>query len=150
MTDKQLDRPDRNGLPEIVCRMVTFCLVGRIGGPGAIAELQYRKDDPYAIIVAFLTGPDMWVEWTVARDLLTEGLIRPAGLGDIRIRPDDTDLGTVRIDLRSPNGEATVSIARAVLAEFLHETYAMVRPGEEVLHLDVDRALADLFDNELS
>ncbi|MCA1823431.1 MAG: SsgA family sporulation/cell division regulator, partial [Frankia sp.] len=37
------------------------------------AQLHYAVSDPYAVRVTFLSGADRVVEWTFARQLLTDG-----------------------------------------------------------------------------
>src|SRR3954451_13846870 len=64
-----------------------------------LATLEYAADDPYAIRVAFHVGDDDPVEWIFARELLTVGVVRRAGDGDVQVWPGD--------DAGEANGEAT-------------------------------------------
>lgn len=54
------------------------------------ATLQYDRRDPFAVRMAFpapatLEGTE--VAWEFSRELLSEGMDAPAGVGDVRIRP---------------------------------------------------------------
>ncbi len=109
------------------------------------AELHYDPADPYAVrlcLGAPSAGP---VEWVFARSLLAEGLCGPAGTGDVLVAPLPRGRPrTVRVVLRSPTGTALIDIAASAVAAFLRRTDALVPPGTEGLHIDIDRALAEL------
>jgi hypothetical protein len=107
-------------------------------------ELRYDTRDPYAVTAAFRSGPSGWVEWCFARDLLADGLIGDAGEGDIRIRPSDSDVEMVVVELHSPSGQAVFEAPAEDLAEFLDETYEVVMPGNEHLWVDIDAELTRL------
>jgi hypothetical protein len=104
------------------------------------ADLRYDPADPYAVAIAFHTSPKP-VEWRFARDLLTDGLVAPAGDGDIRVRPGGT---SVFLELRAPTGSATLSAKTDDVVEFLTRTYEIVSPGLEDLGIDFDRELAKI------
>lgn len=106
-----------------------------------VARLDYTADDPYAIRVAFHTGEDEPVEWIFARELLTVGIVRPVGEGDVRVWPaseGDRNERTISISLSSPFGQAQFDAAVAPLAEFLHRTYEIVPAGQEAEYVDLD------------
>ncbi|GAB3447691.1 SsgA family sporulation/cell division regulator [Streptomonospora sediminis] len=104
-----------------------------------VARLDYTSDDPYAIKVAFHTGEDEPVEWIFARELLTVGIVRPAGDGDVRVWPEQGDSeSTVNIALSSPFGQAQFDAQVSPLAEFLHRTYEIVPAGQEGDYVDLD------------
>jgi len=113
-------------------------------------ELRYDTQDPYAVVAAFRTGRAGWVEWVFARDLLADGLIAEAGMGDVRIRPAADNPEVVLIELSSPSGHAVFEASAQELAEFLDRTYDVVVPGNENLWVDLDRALAQLLSNDLT
>lgn len=110
------------------------------------ATLTYRVDDPYAVRVAFRTRPAAEaVEWTFARQLLTDGVTAPAGAGDVRTWPSRAhEEPVVCLSLASPSGTALFEFPVTGLVEFLTRTYAQVPTGSESRHVDVDRELADL------
>lgn len=137
-----------NDRPACVRQSHTFQLVCAAGQIGVVAELEYRRAEPYAITATFHVGTGDGVQWLFARDLLIEGLVGPAGQGDIHIAPDEIDADTVVIDLHSPDGSALLAVPTAVLAEFLRATYAVVGVGEEHRAVDIDHELSALLAND--
>jgi hypothetical protein len=113
-----------------------------------LAQLEYRPADPYAVAALFDTGAERPVRWVFARDLLDEGLVHQSGEGDVVVSPsrDADDQLTVRITLRSPDGEAVLVADAEDVLLFLGRTYALVPAGAESAHLGLDQRLADLFD----
>ena len=66
---------------------LTLMVPGATGVP-VRARLAYDIADPYAVSVAFHTGSqkdDDAVEWTFARQLLTDGVSSPVGQGDVQV-----------------------------------------------------------------
>ncbi|MFB9377872.1 SsgA family sporulation/cell division regulator [Kineococcus gynurae] len=120
-------------------------------GPGlpVPASLHYGADDPYAIHAVF-RGGDTDVEWVFARDLLREGLEAPAGDGDVQVQPCMNSAlagdGRARILLRlsSPDGNAELEADEADVRRFLRRADALVPPGRETRHLDLDDLVARL------
>ncbi|MGP3926755.1 MULTISPECIES: SsgA family sporulation/cell division regulator [unclassified Streptomyces] len=109
------------------------------------AVLRYQRDDPLAVRVCFpprasLAGSD--VAWVFGRDLLAAGLEKPAGDGDVHVRPFGDDL-TV-LEFHASVGTAMVRMESADLRRFLQRTYLVVPVGREGLYLDVDGDLAAL------
>ena len=124
--------------------------------PGATAlpvraDLSYDAADPYAVTVAFHTGAGTTadvVEWTFARQLLTDGVTSPVGQGDVQVWPSTTDAEpVVCLSLSSPSGKALFEVPVPELVEFLTMTYAAVPTGAESDHVDVDAELAELLAN---
>lgn len=131
----------------------------RLVVPGATslpvrAGLRYDVVDPYAVTVAFYTGgtdgsdesdvTDV-VEWTFARQLLTDGVSGPVGEGDVQVWPTAAGTGSpaiVCLSLSSPSGRALFEVPLAELVEFLGQTYEAVPTGAESAHVDVDAELA--------
>ena len=105
--------------------------------------LRYDSSDPFALTIAFQLseGP---VPWTFARDLLSTGLTEPTGDGDVHVWPglDDEGFATVSIELCSPNGNALVELRTAEADLFMTRSHAVVAPGAESAHLDVDALIA--------
>ena len=130
-------------------------LVLRLVMPGASAlpvraTLRYEVTDPYAVQVGFHTGTgepgdaDV-VEWTFARQLLTEGVAAPSGEGDVQVWPSSSSgLPVVCLALSSPSGRALFEVPLTELVEFLGRTYAAVPTGEESSYVDLDAELAQL------
>lgn len=114
------------------------------------ASLEYETSDPYAVQVTFHTGgagDDCAVVWTFARQLIIDGLDRPAGLGDVRVWPvpeRNDSSKAVALALCSPSGEALFEVPREALSSFLSRTYAEVPLGVEHRFVDMDAELTDL------
>ena len=113
------------------------------------ADARYDVSDPYAVHMAFHTGTGEVVEWTFARQLLTDGVTRPVGEGDVQVWPSQSgSQQIVCLALSSPSGRALFEIPLASLVEFLTKTYAVVPTGSESNHVDVDAELALLLWSE--
>ena len=130
--------------PETVSTELELRLVvpGNASLPVA-ADVRYQADDPYAVHVAFHTGGDDVVEWTFARQLLTDGVTRPVGEGDVQVWPSHTaGRPVVCLSLSSPSGRALFEATLSEVVEFLTQTYAAVPTGNESSFVDVDAELA--------
>jgi hypothetical protein len=130
---------------------VTTELQLRLVVPGAAslpvrAGLRYDVSDPYAVQVAFHTGAGgdgEVVEWTFARQLLTDGVTAPVGEGDVQVWPSaSAGLPVVCLSLSSPSGKALFEVPLPELVDFLGQTYTAVPTGAESQHVDVDAELA--------
>jgi hypothetical protein len=107
------------------------------------ADVRYDVADPYAVHVAFHTGGAEMVEWTFARQLLTDGVTRPVGEGDVQVWPaQNGSRPYVDLSLSSPSGRALFEVPLAELVEFLSRTYNAVPTGSESDYVDVDAELA--------
>ncbi|MER6299364.1 SsgA family sporulation/cell division regulator [Kitasatospora sp. NPDC001539] len=116
--------------------------------------LSYRPEDPFAVRMAFpaefsLDDPEDGghgadIVWVFARQLLSAGLDSPAGVGDVHVRPAPGR--HTMVELRAPEGTALLRFASTDLRRFLGRSRLLVAEGEEHLHLDADRALAQLLD----
>jgi hypothetical protein len=110
------------------------------------AGLRYDVADPYAVQVAFHTGNGTdgeIVEWTFARQLLTDGVSSPIGEGDVQVWPSSSaGLPVVCLSLSSPSGKALFEVPLPELVEFLGQTYAAIPTGSEGEYVDVDAELA--------
>ena len=124
-----------------------------------VASLHYAGSDPYAIRMAFHVGPEDPVEWIFARELFADGMITPAGDGDVQIWPsvaesndagNDADgndrgpLSVLNIKLCSPFGEAHFEAPIEAIANFLDRTYGIVPMGRESAVMDIDGELSSL------
>ena len=125
----------------------------RLVVPGAAslpvrADLDYDVQDPYAVSVSFHTGAGVAggdvVQWTFARQLLSDGVTVPAGEGDVQVWPSTGNGGgpVVCLSLCSPSGRALFEVPLGDLVEFLGRTYQAVPTGGESDHVDVDAELA--------
>ncbi|HEX2363208.1 MAG TPA: SsgA family sporulation/cell division regulator [Jiangellaceae bacterium] len=110
------------------------------------AELRYTMHDPLAVEALFNDGGDEPVRWVFARDLLSAGLDHRFGDGDVVVWPTIDAEGTraVHVRLRSPHGDALLEASADAVQAFLVATWALVPPGTEHEHLDVDNVLVAL------
>ncbi len=139
-----------NTAPLVVSQAVTLDLIDSTGGSTPIeAELQYDPRDPYAVTTVFMTGRSQ-VRWTFGRDLLRAGLYEPTGDGDVHVWPclDADGHAVVVIELCSPDGEALVQARTGDLSAFVERMGNSVVPGTESDHLDLDAAIAAIFEAE--
>ena len=102
-------------------------------------DFHYRSDDPHAVTLRFDTR-DQESTWLVGRELLSDGLLSPAGLGDVRLRPHHGDV--LVLELFTEDSHAVFHLSADELGRFLDSTYAVVPAGQEVL--DFDLLLKDL------
>jgi hypothetical protein len=138
--------------PIVITVSTTFEIVhtGGAGAPVVAVDLCYSTRSPFALSMSFPgdIGSDIGsdIGWMVARDLMTEGLVGPSGLGDVRFRPLPAHPDLTMIELISPTGHALLRARTAVLAEFLQRSYRAVPPRTEHTWVDFDRDLSDLLD----
>lgn len=118
-------------------------------GRSVPATLIYEPAEPYEVKL-FICGGEI-VAWTFGRDLLVEGLWRPAGLGDVQVWPRcDGHKPDLLIGLSSEAGEATLAANRATVAAFVGRTKRVVPLGAESAWLDVDAAVEQLLAGEVA
>lgn len=124
-------------------RVGTATVVEFIRPDGSIepmnVDLQYRTDDPHAVTLRFCTK-DQDSLWLVSRELLADGLLAPAGIGDVRLRPDRGDV--LVLELFTEDSHAVFHLSADELHRFLESTYQVVPAGREVI--DFDTLLKDL------
>lgn len=107
--------------------------------------LGYRRSDPYAVTMTFLTE-DGDLTWTFARDLLATGASGPTGDGDVRVAPALGADGRALIDieLTSPDGHLVLQARTDEVGAFVGRSYDTVAAGQESTHVDIDRLVARL------
>ncbi|MFF0698611.1 SsgA family sporulation/cell division regulator [Streptomyces tendae] len=109
------------------------------------AALRYDTADPYAVHADFHTGAEEPVTWVFAREVLADGLHRPAGTADVQVWPfHSVGQKVVCISLESEEGRALLHAPARSLDAFLKRTDAAVPPGTEHLHLNLDQELSAL------
>ncbi|CAB4880233.1 unannotated protein [freshwater metagenome] len=106
-------------------------------------KVAYAGEDPLAVTMTFMAA-DHGVRWTIARDLLWDGMKTPVGDGDVHVEPHEDG---VHLLLHTPGGTAHFAIDVVDLARFLDKTNTIVERGREdaVLDNDLDRTIAELF-----
>jgi len=110
------------------------------------ALLDYAAHEPYSVRATFRTSEGD-VNWVFARDLLAEGIRKPAGDGDIAVWPSKTNgIDVMCLSLSSPSGQALMEAPRAEVQDFLARTYSVVPAGTEAEMLDIDGLIYQLLD----
>ncbi|MFT6565186.1 MAG: hypothetical protein ACJAY5_001953 [Actinomycetes bacterium] len=112
-----------------------------------LALLDYSAHEPYSVRATFRTS-DGDVNWVFARELIAEGLRKPAGDGDIAMWPSKTnDREVLCLSLSSPSGQALMEAPRDVIEEFLARSYRVVPLGSESALIDMDLLIDRLLDS---
>jgi len=110
-----------------------------------VTRWTYTACDPYAVTLAIQTRHDRWVEWLVARDLVVESLIGPAGEGDVRMSSRVVQgYDIVEIQIRSHDGSAMLEVDRDLLRHFVEATTEVVALGDESGRMDLDGEIAKI------
>lgn len=110
-----------------------------------LSRLSYVASEPFAVNIAFRTDGGQWVEWTFARELLVTGLSEPAGIGDVRVRPDlAADENILLLEIESPDGYALVEIVREDIERFVEATAKIVPFGMESERFDIDAFIDEI------
>jgi hypothetical protein len=109
------------------------------------AQLRYDRTDPYAVCLSIGGTTTGTVDWVFARTLLSEGLRKPAGVGDVLVIPQHRcHRHPVRVVVRSTAGFALLDIEAAAVRAFLEQADLLVPAGAEGRHVDLDRLIAEL------
>lgn len=94
--------------------------------------LTYTRHHPLQVTAAFdpaLVMDGCLAYWVIGRDLIADGLVAPAGLGDVHVYPCGR---ATNIELHSGPDYALLTVATADLARFLNATCDLVPLGSEV------------------
>lgn len=105
------------------------------------ASLRYSAADPYAVRVSFHAGLGEPVEWIFGRELLSDGLSRRSGPGDVSIWPSAATVPgrparLLNIELSSPFGTARFQAPAGEVTAFLNRTLEIVPAGGESAFVD--------------
>jgi hypothetical protein len=84
--------------------------------------LRWTSTDPHAVALVFHPGTRAEVTWLIGRELLTDGVHGPAGLGDVSILPDLRSGAHRELVLSSPDGHRGLRFPVAALVAFLERT----------------------------
>jgi hypothetical protein len=115
-----------------------FALLHEAAAP-VVTRWTYCSDDPFAVTIEIQTRGNRFVDWTLARDLLVEGLEGPAGIGDVRVRPASMgEWDVTLIEICSPDGHAVLEVDRDLLRHFVQATIDLVPLGGEGMAFDID------------
>ncbi|MFJ3669529.1 SsgA family sporulation/cell division regulator [Streptomyces sp. NPDC090106] len=131
----------------VTLRLTADVMLGpdaRVAVPAAFA---YDPREPFAVRLRLPgTGDEEHNDWYFARDLLQEGLRRPAGAGDVLIRPTRRPTGgqDLALLLRTDEGAALLHLPAQPVRAWLVRTWEALPPGEEGTRLDWDEAASAL------
>jgi hypothetical protein len=106
-------------------------------------EMKWQADEPYQVVVTFRPRAGTAVEWRFSRELLTKGMRRRSGIGDVVVSPDHA--GMLGLQVRSHDGGASLLLTRAQVQDFLTRTYRRVSAKDEwagVRNSDFERLFA--------
>jgi hypothetical protein len=92
------------------------------------ATLRYSPREPFLVRASFRLTGGRTVEWVLSRELLREGVVMAAGIGDIRFFPGDDGL---LLELRSHQGRAFLYGEIEPVMSFVDAVYALVPDGDE-------------------
>ncbi|HEX7303136.1 SsgA family sporulation/cell division regulator [Lentzea sp.] len=96
-------------------------------------ELIYQADDPFAVTMRFHSGGSV-ATWVMGRELLAEGMAKPAGDGDVRLRPHSGR--TLVLELLSDRHATVFRFPATTLRKFLAATHRLVPAGKERFDAD--------------
>jgi hypothetical protein len=103
-----------------------------------LTRWTYRADDPYAVMMSISRPSGRWIDWLMARDLVVEGMLAPAGLGDVRVAPyTDEEFDIVEVKIGDDEGFAALEFDRELMERFLSTTFDVVGLGTEADVIDV-------------
>jgi hypothetical protein len=132
----------------VICSPAVFELISPDAPVVPVSvDLTYHSRDPFAVQASFRTGTGTAVDWVFARELLHDGLVGPAGTGDVRVQPMPQNPNRVQLELSSPSGYAVFTTCAHALGDFLRRTFDAVPAGTEYAWLDFDVALSDLLND---
>ena len=113
--------------------------------------MLFRSRDPFAVTMVFYPNGDPDggppISWTFARELIAQGMHRPAGIADVRIEPHN--MIAIRLTLSAPGDDGgtesqSLYLPRRAVRRFLLQSYDAVPAGRESGFLELDAELADL------
>ncbi|MEU4797126.1 SsgA family sporulation/cell division regulator [Streptomyces sp. NPDC023327] len=114
-------------------------------------ELRYETEDPYAVRLTFHLPGDAPVTWAFGRELLIDGVVRPCGVGDVRIEPTDLEtLDEALIRLQVGEDQALFRVGIPPLLAFLDRTDKLVPIGQERALADFEAHLDEALDRILA
>ena len=132
-------------LSDVALNIIVECVDDRGIHHRIDAVLDYRRSDPFAVAMTFITGEGNLV-WTFGRDLLARGIDAPVGEGDVHVAPAIGLSGTamVGIELSSPDGHLVLLARSTDVSEFVSRSFAVVPDGQESGHFDVDTLISQV------
>ncbi len=107
-----------------------------------LTRWSYRADDPYAVMMSISRPSGRWIDWLMARDLVVEGMLAPAGVGDVRVAPFcDDEFDIIEVKIGDDEGFAALEFDRELMERYLAATFEVVALGAESDVIDVAAAI---------
>lgn len=129
----------------LVAQLHTLSEAGPQSVPVAV-WFRYDLREPWLITLSFQAARGQFVDWAIQRELLCDGVLMGAGLGDVRIQRglDHGGFDHVWITLSSPSGTADFSFDYRTLVDLIERTEQAVPLGAETSQVDIDAELRAL------
>jgi hypothetical protein len=120
-------------VPVRVSRELIFALIAPpTRNPDVPVRMIYDTADPFAVHLHFHVGREAESRWVFARELLTLGLSRSAGEGNVRIWPSwSDDREVLRIALVTAERSALLEAPAGAVLDFLSATFVLCPWGTE-------------------
>ncbi|MGW1534646.1 SsgA family sporulation/cell division regulator [Streptomyces aureus] len=105
-------------------------------------NFQYSAEQPFGVLTT-LRACGTEAEWTLSREQLIRGLRRPAGWGDVAVRPVARNGGqdVILMRLGPASNHVEVEVGRSVLDAWLQETLRLIPRGSEAQYLMLDQLI---------
>lgn len=129
----------------LVARLHTLDVDGPHSVPVA-AWFRYDLREPWLVTLSFQAAGGRFVDWAIQRELLCDGVLMGAGLGDVRIQRglDHGGFDQAWITLSSPSGTADFTFDYRTLVDLIERTEQAVPLGAETSQVDIDAELRAL------
>jgi hypothetical protein len=129
----------------LVARLHTLDVDGPKSVPVAV-WFRYDLREPWLVTLSFQAAGGRFVDWIIERNLLCDGVLVGAGIGDIRIQRglDHGGFDQAWITLSSPSGRADFSFDYRTLVDLIGRTEQAVPLGAENSRVDIDAELRAL------
>jgi hypothetical protein len=141
-----MDRSERR-LTDTHTHVLTLEVVGRSEEKLEVeVAFEYSACEPFAVALVFLATSGT-IRWTMARELLADGLLETVGLGDVHAWPslDHQGRAVLLLELCGADGTAILLQCRArEIARFLDASYAVVPRGTESELVDLDGLVEEI------
>ncbi|MFE5913996.1 SsgA family sporulation/cell division regulator [Streptomyces wedmorensis] len=128
--------------PRVLTRPMAMELLTPDAAVRIDTTVGYDSRDPHALSIAFHLLGEVPVVWRVDREMILTGSLRPAGDGEVRLRPAPD--GGLLLRLGRAGRRAVVRCEQEALGRFVRDTFVLVPQGTEERHLDWGPLLASL------
>jgi hypothetical protein len=119
--------------------------------------LVYDTDNPLAVVLLLQFADEQSIKWEFARELLHDGALDVAGIGDVRIWPniyadgqfDELSIMLSGLDSYKRPSWVLLTVSCANVLQFLARTYMMVPKHSETDRLDIQMTIDRILENAL-